>query len=236
MPRTPIWSSIADTLAAEIAQGHYAPGDKLPTEADYAARFGVNRHTIRRALARLGEDGLTHSRRGSGVFVAARPLDYPLGRRVRYQQNLAASGRTASREVLRIETRACDPVEAAALKLAPGSEVHVFEGISRADGQPIAQFRSVFPAARFPDLPARLAESHSVTRALCDCGLADYTRAETRLTATAASPTRALHLRLREGAPILRTESVNIDPAGRPVEYGLTWFAGDRVTLTVTPE
>jgi GntR family phosphonate transport system transcriptional regulator len=27
--------------------------------------------------------------------------------------------------------------------------------------------------------------------------------------------------------------AVNIDGAGRPVEYGITWFAGDRVTLTV---
>jgi GntR family phosphonate transport system transcriptional regulator len=43
----------------------------------------------------------------------------------------------------------------------------------------------------------------------------------------------ALHLRIAEGAPVLRSEAVNVDPAGQPVEYGVTWFAGDRVTLTV---
>ena len=46
----------------------------------------------------------------------------------------------------------------------------------------------------------------------------------------------ALALHLPEGAPVLRTTSVNIDAGGRPVEFGTTWFAGERVTLTVTPE
>ena len=53
------------------------------------------------------------------------------------------------------------------------------------------------------------------------------------MTAKPASPTQALHLGLQPGAPILRTVSVNVDAAGTPVEYGHTWFAGDRVTLTM---
>lgn len=40
---------------------------------------------------------------------------------------------------------------------------------------------------------------------------------------------------LAEGAPILRTRAVNVDGTGHPVEYGTTWFAGDRVALTVAP-
>ena len=68
---------------------------------------------------------------------------------------------------------------------------------------------------------------------LAACGVADYTRASTRLTAKAAKPMLALRLRLEEGAPILRSEAVNVDGEGRVVEVGTTWFAGDRVTLTV---
>ena len=65
--------------------------------------------------------------------------------------------------------------------------------------------------------------------------MADYTRASTRLTAKLANATQALHLRLTEGAPILRSAGINVDPEGVPVEYGVTWFAGDRVTLTLNP-
>lgn len=236
MARTALWTSIAETLTAEIGGGHYAPGAKLPSEAELSARFGVNRHTVRRALATMAETGLVHARRGAGVFVAGRPMDYPLGRRTRYHQNLAASGRSATREGLLLDTRQAGAREAAALDLSPGAQVHVYEGISLADGLPLALFRSVFPAARFPGLIGPLRETQSVTQALAAEGLADYTRAETRLTAKRATATQALHLRIREGDPILRSVAINVDAEGQPVEYGHTWFAGDRVTLTVTPD
>ena len=236
MTRSAIWKGIAEALTDAIRDGHYAPGDKLPTEAQLATRFGVNRHTVRHALAAMAEGGLVHPRRGAGVFVAARPTAYPLGRRVRFQANLAASGRTAAREITLIETRAADSEEAAALDLRPGDPVHVVEGVSLADGTPLAVFRSVFPAARLPGFRAAMAETTSITQALAACGVADYTRRDTQLTAKLAPAVMALRLRLAEGAPILRTVAVNIDPAGQPVEYGTTWFAGDRVTLTVRPD
>lgn len=235
--RTPIWRQIADTLRSEIAEGLYPAGAKLPTEAQLAARFGVNRHTVRHALGALAEEKLVVSRRGAGVFVAmAAPADYPIGRRVRFQQNVAASGRTPSREVLRIETRPARADEAEALKLSPHAQVHVFEGLSLGDGLPLAQFRSIFPAARFPTLPEALARHASVTAALREAGVADYTRASTRVSATLARATRAGLMKLSEGAPLLRTEAVNVDLQGEPIEFGISWFAGDRVALTIHPD
>jgi GntR family phosphonate transport system transcriptional regulator len=229
-----LWRAIHDSLTADIAAARYAPGDKLPTEAALAARFGVNRHTVRRALGELAEAGVIFTRRGAGAFVAHRPTDYPIGTRVRFHQNLRAAGRLPAKEILALETRAADAAEAEALRLAPGAQVHVYDGLSLADGTPVATFRSTFPAARFPGLPQALRRLKSVTDALRDQGIADYTRASTRLTAKLASPTQALHLHLNPGAPILRTTAVNVDPNGQPIEYGRTWFAGDRITLTLS--
>jgi GntR family phosphonate transport system transcriptional regulator len=234
--KAPLYADIAATLRHEIGAGLYLPGERLPPEAQLATRFGVNRHTLRAAMARLAAEGLVHARRGAGVFVASRPTDYALGRRVRFHQNVAASGRTPSRDSLYIETRHAEAREAEALGLAPGAVVHVFGGLSLVDGTPIAAFRSVFPAARLAGLPAHLAATGSVTQALAATGVADYTRASTRLTAKAAHGALAARLRLPEGAPILRSISVNVDGTGVPVEYGHTWFAGERVTLTHSPE
>ncbi|SIS78557.1 phosphonate metabolism transcriptional regulator PhnF [Phaeovulum vinaykumarii] len=235
--RVPVWQTIARVLRDEIGQGLYPPGARLPSEAALAARFGVNRHTVRHALSALAAEGLTFSRRGAGVFVAvAPPADYALGRRVRFHANIAASGRTPSRKVLRIETRPAAPDEARALGCDRCDRVHVFEGVSMADDLPICHFRSIFPAARFPDLPAALERHASVSLALAEAGLRDFTRASTRVTAKLAQGPRAGLLRLAEGAPILRTEAINIDAAGQPVEYGISWFAGERVALTVAPE
>lgn len=236
MPRTAVWKDIIATLEREIAQGAYKPGDKIPTEAELASRFGVNRHTVRRALADLADRGITRSRRGAGVFVTAAPTDYPIGKRVRFHQNILASGRMPEKRVLRIETRPANAAEAEKLRLAAGDSIVVYEGLSLAGGVAIAHFISHFPKTPLPGLADTLHSVHSVTEALKICGLPDYTRAETRITAERASATQALHLGVSEGAPLLRTQGLNIDPKGQPVEYGLTWFAGDRVTLTMAQE
>lgn len=228
-----IWRAIRDRLGADIAAGRYRPGDRLPTEAALAARFGVNRHTVRRALADLAAADTIFTRRGAGAFVAHRPTDYPIGQRVRFHQNLRAAGRLPAKEILGLETRAADATEADALRLAAGAMVHVYHGLSLADAIPVALFQSSFPAARFPNLPEALRRLRSVTAALREQGVTDYTRISTRLDARLASPTQAAQLRIVPGAPILRTIGVNADPDGHPVEYGRTWFAGDRITLTL---
>lgn len=53
-----VWKQIADTLTQEIRnRAHLATGC-LPSEQVLAARFKVNRHTLRQALAALQEQGL----------------------------------------------------------------------------------------------------------------------------------------------------------------------------------
>ena len=235
MAKTRIWQQIEARLRDEIAAGHYGPGDKLPTEAALAARFGVNRHTVRRALSEMQDAGLVHARRGAGVFVAAAPTDYRLGRRTRFRQNVEAAGQSAAGRILRLETRKADAREAAALEIAAGDPVLVKESIGLADAAPLALSVSVFPLDRLPGLAEAFAETGSVTEALARAGVADYTRRHTRLSAERASATQALHLQIPEGAPLLRAVAVNVDAAGRPVEYGRTWFAGDRVQLVVEP-
>ena len=234
MSKTPIWKSIAIVLTTDIAEGRYGAGDRLPTEAQLAAKHGVNRHTVRRALADMAEQGLVHARRGAGVFVTARPTDYPIGKRVRYHKSISASGKIPGKTILALTTRAADETEAEALDLEPGDSVHVYDGLSLADGQPIAIFQSVFPADRLPEILGALSQTGSVTRALQLCGVDDYTRISTRLTARSASAAQAVHLKLTEGAPVLHSLGINADAKGQPVEFGKSVFAGDRVTLTIS--
>jgi GntR family phosphonate transport system transcriptional regulator len=231
--RTPLFAAIARQLRDEIAEGRFTEGARLPTEARLAARFGVNRHTVRHAIATLVSEGLVHTRRGSGAYVLARPIDYPLGDRVRFHQSLEAAGRFPDKRILSVETHPATEDDAHRLALPPGADVTVSHTVSFADGTPVALAESRFPEHRLPGLADALRAETSVTRALAAVGVADYTRASTRLSARTATATEALHLKLPEGAPILFAVSINVDGEGRPVEYGQTWFAGDRITLTV---
>lgn len=75
-PRPP-YLQVAASLRAAILARTFEPGDKLPTQAELAKRFGVARMTVQQALRILKDEGLTFSRQGTGVFVrerTARPV------------------------------------------------------------------------------------------------------------------------------------------------------------------
>ncbi len=69
------YQEIAARLEQELRQ-NYRCGDYLPAEHQLAARFAVNRHTLRRAIDQLVEKGWVQRRQGIGVLVLMRPFDY----------------------------------------------------------------------------------------------------------------------------------------------------------------
>lgn len=64
---------LAESLAIGIRDGQLPPGQRLPTEAELAQRFGVSRTVVREALSRLRTLGLIETRQGSGAYVKAVP-------------------------------------------------------------------------------------------------------------------------------------------------------------------
>lgn len=69
---------LALRLARQIACGELRPGDRLPTEQQLALAHGVSRTVVREAVHQLRSRELLRSRQGSGVYVAATPLNQPL--------------------------------------------------------------------------------------------------------------------------------------------------------------
>jgi GntR family phosphonate transport system transcriptional regulator len=86
---------------------------------------------------------------------------------------------------------------------------------------------------RFAGLDAHLQATGSITEAFAQLGVSDYTRQQSRISARLPSAEVADHLRQAPSRPVLQVTSVNVDTAGQPIEYACTWFAGDRVTLTL---
>ena len=60
---------VVDALRKRIGAGEFGPGEKLPTETQMAAHFGVSRTVVREAIAALAADGMVQPRQGAGVFV-----------------------------------------------------------------------------------------------------------------------------------------------------------------------
>ncbi|WP_027289534.1 phosphonate metabolism transcriptional regulator PhnF [Rhodovibrio salinarum] len=230
-----IWRQIAQELEAQIDAGALRPGAQLPTEAALAQRYGVNRHTARRAVADLEDRGLVTVAQGRGTFVCTELIDYRLSRRTRFSENIRRNKQTPGGKLLAAAVVQADRAIAERLQIPIGANVQRLDSLRTADGVPINLSHQHFPGDRFPGLADAVERHGAITPALAEYGVGDYTRRETRLSARPASRREARLLALAEGAPVLVAENLNVDPDGRPVEVSQTLYAADRVQLTVEP-
>ena len=231
--RDSIWSRIAQELAVAIGQGLYAPGIKLPSEHQLAAQFGANRHTIRRALAHLGQSGLVRSTQGSGTYVENLAVDLALGKRTRHRQNLTQAGLRGELRVIDSQTTSANSEQASALQVPHQSPLLYLQVVGEGAGQPLHVSERFFPLPRFAQLADIVRRTGSITAGFVHHGVTDYQRQESRISARLPSKEVAMLLGQSASRPVMLVKSLNIDPEHKPIEFAYAWFAGDRVTLTV---
>ncbi|MEX2482589.1 MAG: phosphonate metabolism transcriptional regulator PhnF [Gammaproteobacteria bacterium] len=228
-----IWRYIADSVAEEIRGQVFAPGDRLPTEAELAMRFGVNRHTVRRAIASLQDSGLVRIEQGRGTFVQEDIIDYPLSSRTRFSEIIERQAKTPSGTLLRCATIPADQPASEALGVARGAPIALIETIGKADHQPISLVGHHFSLDRFPDVLAAYEAEGKITPMLKRLGVEDYFRKSTTITARMPNSYETRHLRVARMTPILCLEAINVDSEGTPVEYGFTRFSSSRVQILI---
>lgn len=229
-----LWRQIADLIRTEIANGSAGRDGRLPPEMELAKRYGVNRHTVRSAIAALEQEGVLRSEQGRGTFVRRRTrLSYPIARRTRFSAGIGGQAGSTRTRLLESREEAAPAAVADCLGLAPGRATIRLDTVSEADGMPVSRATSWFPADRFADIARAFAEHASITRALAACGVTDYVRQSTIIEARHASAEDIGLLKLSAGAIVLVTRAVNADSDDRPIQYSETRFAADRVELRI---
>jgi GntR family phosphonate transport system transcriptional regulator len=228
-----VWRQIADTLTAEIRNRAYVATGRLPGELELSARFAVNRHTLRQAVAALQTDGLVRIEPGRGMFVQHELLDYTLSRRTRFSENLLRQGLLPSKQLLTARDMLASESVARELKLDKGAKVLMVEMLDEANDAPIGLATAYYPALRFAGLLEMLAQGSRTTDILKHFGVQDYVREQSRITTQLPNDETARLLKQAASRPLLCVECLDVDMEGTPIKYGETVFCGDRVQLVV---
>jgi GntR family phosphonate transport system transcriptional regulator len=234
-----VWRRISDTLANDIERQLLQGGDRVPTDIELAQRFGCNKHTARRAIAHLEQEGLVRVEWGRGTFVVEGLLEYRLGAQTRFTQNLLDQRRHPRRKILRTEELAAPEAVARGLKIAADSPCRLLVLLGESDGVPLSVGFNYFPVKRLPKLAAAIellpkeGESVSITELLKAAGVGTYRRSHTKIGARLPSADEAAQLRMARQQPVLETESIDVDAAGHPVTYAHTCFRADRLQFVV---
>ena len=228
-----LWRQIARQIENDIQTEILQPGDRLPTEWALTHRFGVNRHTVRRALSALAETGIVRAEQGRGTFVQKGLIDYHISERTRFSETLRAQERSPAGRLVGAAEQRADARIAAALDLEIGTAVAVLEVLRQADDHAISIGTHIFEASRFPNIENDYRRTGSITAALVEAGVRDFKRQRTQISARLPSPEETRMLQVAKTRPLLVTESINVDMDGLPIEFGIGRFPADRVQLVL---
>ncbi len=232
-----MWRQIETCLREAITARRIMPGQRLPTETEFAAFFGVHRHTVRRAIAPLVADGLVSVRQGQGMTVRDQVIDYQVTARTRFSEIVASQALEPGGDILDLAEDAADPEVAAALGIEAGARVFRVELLRWAAGVPVTLATDYVACERLPGFSDAMRETGSMTAALTRLGAGDYRRARTVVFARMPTAEEADSLRQPPNQPLLCADSLNV--AGeddRPVHYTRARFSAQRVKLIVVTD
>ena len=206
------------------------PGSAVPTERDLAAELDTSRTTVRQALVELVAEGRLVRRQGSGTYVAEAKITWPL-HLASFTEQAAANGLAASSQLLDAQRIKADAVVAEKLGIEIGAPVYRLDRLRLADDWPVAVETSLLSAQRFPGLSRHMRKAESLHALLFEVYGIRMRRGEELIDTAPASPRDAKLLLADTGAPMLVVKRRSFDVSGQPVEWGTSWFRGDRITL-----
>ncbi|HEV8255485.1 MAG TPA: GntR family transcriptional regulator [Casimicrobiaceae bacterium] len=215
----------------------YERGDRVPSEHELAAQFGVSRVTLQRALSQLVDDGIVVRLQGKGTFYAGegkkggvQAISGALESLMIYENGASARviGKSCSREA--------PPDVRHQLGLGPSDEVVSFKRVAIVDAEPLAYIVNYLPrdvGMKIYDDAEALTHSPIAYLLREKYGIS-LTRAEQTIDAVLAEPEVASALDFPIGSPLLRIERTLFTRKERPIQFTRSWYRSDRHKYAVT--
>jgi GntR family transcriptional regulator len=219
---------LAEDLLAQIADGTFAVGDRLPTEEQLCDEYGLARGTVRQALARLNDLGLIIRRPRAGTTVIASvPIAgyQPVAQSATDIVTLAAETRLIkpeSRDVV------LDAALARRIGARRGTTWFLLEGMRARRGHD--EVGLCWSEHYFrDDLPRE-----TLLRGKITVEQLAKTVVEQTITASLLDTRMAAALEAEPGSPALVITRRNRETSGRLVSVGIYSHPADRYAITMT--
>jgi GntR family transcriptional regulator len=226
----PKHAQLRDALA-ELAATELRPDAAIPSERELMATYDVSRATVRKAIDGLVADGLLTRVHGRGTFVARPRLESRL-HLASFSQDMRRRGLTPSTRLLAVELDRPPAEVAKALDLDGEGKAWRLDRVRLADGQPIALENGWYPQAPLPGLD-RHDLGGSLYELFADVFGLTIDTAEQTLWGESADDVVAARLDAPVHTPLLVFRRV-ASAAGRPIEYVVSRYRGDRYQIHMT--
>jgi len=226
MSHQPLYLQIKDTLKKQILEGVYVPYQKMPSESELMASFGVSRITVRQALRDLHREGLIFTTQGKGTFASKPKAMQEVQHLEGFEEAMNSQGYETSAQLVSI--REVTPTKDVQEKLNVQGKDGAVEVIRvrYLNREPVSVDTSFFPMHI-----GRYLFSRDLGRDIFPLLENELNiplgRAEISLEARPADPSIAKLLQMEPGAPIMWVQRLTHDINDNPVDYEYLAFRGD---------
>lgn len=233
----PLYVQLREALRADIEQRGLEPGDRLPTEAELEARYGVSRSTIRQAVGDLEAEGLLRRIQGKGTFVATRRIQHvPV--LTSFSDLLRSQGHRPAHRLLDTDVVVAPSEVRQDLELDETARCRRLERVLLADDDPVGVSRTWLPLATLGAHDDRIATGTAGGRSLYELlgesapELVPHTGVETIRPALAGGPETRL-LACEPGTALLQIHRLTWTVTGAPLEFTQLLFVPGRYEYRV---
>ena len=201
-------------LSGALNDGTIPAGGALPSEPELVARYKLSRTTVRRALARLEEEGRIIRRRGSGTFARQNRKPQRLHLHLNdFFEDVMTLASQSTFSTLRFEIGRV-PTSLRELQPQLGERALIIQRVHRVHGAPYALTTSYVPETTGRKIKKSALERSSLVTVVDQLG-ARSAKTEYTTSAIAADAVAAKRLDVPLGAPLLRTRAVLTDSANQ---------------------
>lgn len=215
-----LYRTVKLRLVEALRQGKWKRGQKIASEPQLAARYGVSVGTVRRAVGELVTENILTRTQGSGTYVVSHTADYMLNAFFKIV-DLSGHKELPTLDLFSMKRRRADRETATALRLLPRAPVIDIERLLSLRGRPTLFDRMRLPPVLFPDLSETMFSRREGTV----YGLFQQhfgitvVRMEELVTAVAAEAREARLLGVQVGAPLLCIRRTAFTHRDVPVDY-----------------
>lgn len=220
-----------------IRKNRLQQGDRLPSENTLAQQFGVNRNTVRSALAQLRSQGLIYSEKGRGFFVAAKqtPILFEHDNGMGFSEILNQGNRNYHSRILNCSLIPAGTAESRIFGISPGDNLYFLKVLRIIDEEPFAICHSILPEYLLPNFDKHLEGFFSVNHIIIHDYGYEHPQCE-NVCLEACSPTLEdmKYLNIPVHMPILKQMSTFCIPDTGVIEYFIVRARSDRFRFSMS--
>jgi DNA-binding GntR family transcriptional regulator len=140
---------VYEDIKEKIHNGVYTPWSTLHGEEFLCDLYGISRTTVRKALAKLKQDGYIHTRQGSGIFV--NPPEFYEEQHLTTISERIDRGENLENTVLEFKVMIADKELSELFNIPIGSGVFYYKRIRKINGIPKVIEETYMPQYLFKD-------------------------------------------------------------------------------------